>query len=93
MWVCVWVCVYVQEGAFAVWAMDDLPLSGDDKALFCLHYGVKARGNVDPAKDPHGELRGKARRGCDRATAPRGSALTPPPCTRSVSPPRSARMS
>jgi uncharacterized protein YyaL (SSP411 family) len=49
------------EGAFFVWAKEEIdpvldPVAAD---LFCKHYGVHSRGNVDPSSDPHGELAGR----------------------------------
>ncbi len=49
-----------KEGAFAIWSMAELmeilptPLQ---KSFFGL-YGVREDGNIDPSKDPHGEMIG-----------------------------------
>lgn len=48
------------EGAFYVWSADELRAAlGDDYALAAAHFGVTEAGNVPPASDPQGELRGK----------------------------------
>jgi uncharacterized protein YyaL (SSP411 family) len=55
------------EGAFCVWEYDEIcNLLGDDKTkdvshrdLFIHHYNVKEGGNVNPAQDPHHELKKK----------------------------------
>ncbi|KAI8377645.1 spermatogenesis-associated protein 20 [Radiomyces spectabilis] len=49
------------EGAFCVWEELELQrlLDEDEVKLFVTHYGVKSNGNVDPAQDPHDELRQK----------------------------------
>lgn len=55
-----------QEGAFCVWDYNELNNLLDyntdgvsDAELFCYHYNVKKGGNVNPAHDPHGELKNK----------------------------------
>ncbi|OWK57640.1 Spermatogenesis-associated protein 20 [Lonchura striata] len=59
-----------REGAFCVWAAKELrallpdPVEGATEGttladVFMHHYGVKEAGNVDPARDPHQELKGK----------------------------------
>ncbi|KAI9317210.1 hypothetical protein BX666DRAFT_2027301 [Dichotomocladium elegans] len=47
------------EGAFYVWEAKDLKrILGDrDAEIFGQYYGVKNDGNVNPALDPHGELK------------------------------------
>ncbi|KAF7723650.1 Spermatoproteinsis-associated protein 20 [Apophysomyces ossiformis] len=49
------------EGAFCVWEYEELNeiLGADVASLFSYHYDVKDTGNVDPAQDPHNELRKK----------------------------------
>ncbi len=48
-----------REGAYYLWSHAELhELLGDDAAAFCLRYGVEPGGNITPAQDPHGELRG-----------------------------------
>ncbi len=48
------------EGAFYLWSKAELDgLLGADAGLFGGHFGVEADGNVDAARDPHGEFRGK----------------------------------
>lgn len=56
-----------QEGAFCVWEYDEIEsLLGEVKTnnilnfdIFCYHYNVLSKGNVDPKHDPHGELKNK----------------------------------
>lgn len=51
-----------QEGAFCVWEYDEIQDLIPDKKhaeIFCFHYNVKQNGNVDPAQDPHHELKKK----------------------------------
>uniref|UniRef100_A0A674GXE5 Spermatosis associated 20 n=1 Tax=Taeniopygia guttata TaxID=59729 RepID=A0A674GXE5_TAEGU len=59
-----------REGAFCVWAAKELrallpdPVEGATEGttladVFMHHYGVKEAGNVDPARDPYQELKGK----------------------------------
>ncbi|KAK5640835.1 hypothetical protein RI129_009382 [Pyrocoelia pectoralis] len=51
-----------EEGAFCVWEFGEIQslLKGDrDVEIFCYHYNVKPDGNVNPAQDPHGELKKK----------------------------------
>ncbi len=56
-----------KEGAFCVWTKEELTqlLPKADSAgrnaaeIFFAAFGVKSDGNVNPAGDPHGELRGK----------------------------------
>ncbi|KAJ8363621.1 hypothetical protein SKAU_G00124520 [Synaphobranchus kaupii] len=59
-----------KEGAFCVWTAGDIrsllgepaegATGGATKAdIFMQHYGVKEQGNVEPEKDPHGELQGQ----------------------------------
>ncbi|XP_018318955.1 spermatogenesis-associated protein 20, partial [Agrilus planipennis] len=51
-----------QEGAFCVWKYSEIETLIEDaseRELFCYHYNVKPGGNVDPAQDPHKELKGK----------------------------------
>ena len=46
------------EGAFYVWAKDEIEAAlGEDAAFFCAHFGVKAGGNVE--HDPQGEFTGR----------------------------------
>lgn len=55
------------EGAFCVWEYDEIfNLLGDEKTngilnadIFAYHYNVDELGNVEPAQDPHGELKNK----------------------------------
>lgn len=55
------------EGAFYVWDYEEIvKLLGKTRFenvsyadVFCHHYNVKENGNVDPRKDPHGELKNK----------------------------------
>src|SRR5260370_4000730 len=48
------------EGAFYVWSYDEIAgiLGEPATAMFCDHYGVEDKGNVD--HDPHGEFTGKS---------------------------------
>lgn len=55
-----------KEGAFYVWEVDEvcnllnIPVDGTDKTLADIvihHYNMKDGGNVNPNKDPHGELK------------------------------------
>jgi len=57
-----------KEGAFCVWEIEevrnllDTPIEGTDKTIADIvihHYNMKDGGNVNPNKDPHGELKGK----------------------------------
>lgn len=49
------------EGAYYVWPFDEAKAALDDVAGVVLdHFGVTVTGNVPPAMDPHGELRGKS---------------------------------
>lgn len=56
-----------QEGAFCVWEYDEiLNILGEDKInnvlitdIFCYHYNVMPKGNVNPLSDPHDELKNK----------------------------------
>ncbi|XP_065591569.1 spermatogenesis-associated protein 20 isoform X1 [Cyrtonyx montezumae] len=63
-------CSEKREGAFCVWAAEELrallpdPVEGAAEGttladVFMYHYGVKEDGNVNPRKDPHKELQGK----------------------------------
>ena len=48
------------EGAFYVWTREEIDAAlGTDAEFFAAHFGVKTGGNVDPARDPQGELAGK----------------------------------
>ncbi|MEO6874736.1 MAG: thioredoxin domain-containing protein [Opitutaceae bacterium] len=48
------------EGAFYVWSAAELrTLLGADAAFFMAHFGVLDAGNVEAARDPHGEFTGK----------------------------------
>ncbi len=48
------------EGAFYVWSATELrEVLGADAAFFMAHFGVSDAGNVEAARDPHGEFRGK----------------------------------
>ncbi|XP_064636883.1 spermatogenesis-associated protein 20-like isoform X2 [Lineus longissimus] len=56
-----------KEGAFCVWTHGEIKealhrkLPSDESItfadIFCKHYGVSTQGNVDPAQDPHDELK------------------------------------
>ncbi|XP_005999653.1 spermatogenesis-associated protein 20 [Latimeria chalumnae] len=59
-----------KEGAFCVWRAEEihqllpeLVSEAVEKVtmadIFIHHYGVKENGNVNPAKDPHGDLKGQ----------------------------------
>lgn len=58
-----------KEGAFCVWTQQEINSLLPDVLhtnpsvtladLFSYHYGAEAKGNVDPHKDPHGELKGQ----------------------------------
>ncbi|KAL5473990.1 hypothetical protein EMCRGX_G028560 [Ephydatia muelleri] len=58
-----------KEGAFCVWSQQEINSLLPDATptnpsktwadVFSYHYGVKPQGNVDPHKDPHGELKGQ----------------------------------
>jgi hypothetical protein len=48
------------EGAFYVWTAAELRVElGADAEIFGTLYGVREEGNVEPARDPHGEFTGK----------------------------------
>lgn len=49
-----------REGAFALWSAAELRevLPAPLRDLAAQHYGVREGGNIDPAKDPHGEMAG-----------------------------------
>lgn len=49
-----------REGAFAVWSQEQIDklLPVPLRSLFCAHYGIKPEGNIDPSRDPHGEMAG-----------------------------------
>ena len=48
------------EGAFYVWTAAELrAVLGGDAAFFMAHFGVQEAGNVESARDPHGEFTGK----------------------------------
>jgi uncharacterized protein YyaL (SSP411 family) len=48
------------EGAFYVWAHDELAaVLGKDMEFFSAHFGVKPEGNVPAQLDPQGEFTGK----------------------------------
>lgn len=49
-----------KEGAFYVWTQShlDAALTSEESLAFRRIFGVEIGGNVDPASDPHGELRG-----------------------------------
>jgi len=45
------------EGAFYVWTAAELrEVLGADAEIFATLYGVREEGNVEPARDPHGEF-------------------------------------
>jgi uncharacterized protein YyaL (SSP411 family) len=48
-----------REGAFYVWTREELErlLTPAEFPVFCRTFGVERGGNVDPASDPHSELR------------------------------------
>jgi uncharacterized protein YyaL (SSP411 family) len=50
-----------KEGAFYVWTQEaiDSALTPEESLAFQRMYGVEQPGNVAPASDPHGELRGQ----------------------------------
>lgn len=48
------------EGAFYVWTRAEFDaVLGDEAGWVGAHFGVEPQGNVPPALDPHGELRGR----------------------------------
>ncbi len=48
------------EGAFYVWSAAELrEILGTDAAFFSALFGVREEGNVEAARDPHGEFTGK----------------------------------
>ena len=60
------VCIHIYihmflEGAFAVWEETEIKdlLSERNSEIFCWHFGVNPKGNVDPSKDIQGELKNK----------------------------------
>ena len=47
------------EGAFYVWSRAEIEgVCGDDAALVCEHFGVRAEGNAPEGADPQGEFQG-----------------------------------
>jgi hypothetical protein len=45
------------EGAFYIWSKAEIDdLLGEDRGLFCAHFGVTDGGNVPGERDPHGEF-------------------------------------
>lgn len=48
-----------REGAFYVWTREEIDqlLTSDESPVFCRTFGVERGGNVNPASDPHDELR------------------------------------
>ncbi|MBV8899206.1 MAG: thioredoxin domain-containing protein [Verrucomicrobia bacterium] len=48
-----------REGAFYVWTREEVDqrLTPAESPVFCRTFGVEGGGNVDPASDPHDELR------------------------------------
>lgn len=51
-----------KEGAFFVWKAEELEriLGSEAAKIVGTYYGVQKDGNVNPAQDPHDELKGQA---------------------------------
>lgn len=52
--------LHIIEGAFCVWTAEEIQrILGNDAKIFMYCFDVREHGNVDPDKDPHGELKNK----------------------------------